>query len=296
MLRSRAAGCLAVPLLVGVLAGCQSTPVDPAAPSFPLPTYSVGDRFTFDNDQTDRVVAVDGDWVGWKRGNGFQWTGHRDFMAPVRDWVSKMTIGKLESVTELHGAIWPVRSGRSIWFSYTSQTVGKDGTAKATYGYRWHCGVKKTERVTVPAGTFETAPISCHRYSGNSGTYFGERIWYYAPRVGHYVRYVDRSMTRGTRTRKLKSFRLKLPKLARAQSTLYNTNLQTALQTLRSGAIRKFEGAGLRASITPVRTFKDTTGRYCREYSRIILLEGREYGACRTKAGFWQRFRRTKHL
>lgn len=280
----------------GVLAACQPTPVDPSLPSVALPAYTVGDRFTFDDGRTEKVVTVDGNWIGWQRSNGYTWTGHRDFMMPSRDWQSRTRSGHLESLTVPHGAIWPLQSGRSVWFTYATKTEWKDDGREKTYAYNWRCAVKGRQSVTVPAGSFETIPISCLRHSNVTGTFYGERTWYYAPRVGHFVLYVDNSRSRRIRRKALKSYHLKLPELSGPQNVFYNTNLQTALQTVRSETTHTAAGEGLKVSITPIRTYKGATGLYCREYRRTIKMAGRDYDArgisCRTKNGEWRRQRR----
>jgi hypothetical protein len=278
-------------LLPAALSACRTTPLDPALPSVPLPTYTVGDRFTFDDGRTDEVVSVEGDWVGWRRSNGYSWTGHRDFIMPSRDWQNRTRIGHLHTLTSPHGTIWPLQSGRSTWFTYTTRTKGTDGSGKRTYAYHWRCKVKAKETITVPAGTFETVPVTCLRHSNMTGTFYGERTWYYAPRAGHYVLYVDDSRSRGVRKKALQTYHLKLPELSEPQSEFYNTNLQTALQTVPSNATHSAAGAGLKISITPIRTYKGATDRYCREYRRTIEMAGREYNArgisCRMNDGRW---------
>ncbi len=282
-------------LMVGLagLAGCQEPAVDTKQPAVPLPTYAVGDRFTYDNGRTEHVVSVDGDWVAWRRGNGYRWTGHRDFVTPNRKWESRTRSGNLETLTMRPGEIWPLQAGRGVWFTYATRSVAKDGVDDKLYVYHWRCSVRATETVTVPAGTFDTTPISCLRHSNVTGKYFGERTWYYAPRVGHYVLYTDTSTSRATRTRALTSFRLKLPKLTALQRTFYNNELQSVLQTVPSGSAHRGSKNGFAVTITPIRTYKIASGRFCREYRRIIGLDGRDYRAngtlCKAADGRWRR-------
>jgi hypothetical protein len=288
--RWRIGALLALVLPIG-LSACRTSPVDPSLPSIPLPAYTVGDRFTFDNGRTDEVVSVDGDWIGWRRSNGYSWTGHRDFMMPSRDWQSSTRTGHLETLTSPYGAIWPLQTGRSAWFTYATRSERKDSGDEKSYAYNWRCSVGDKRTVTVPAGTFETRPISCLRHSNVTGSYYGERTWFYAPRVGHYVLYVDDSRSRGIRKKALQAYHLKLPELSEPQSVFYNANLQTALQTMRSKTTHSAAGAGLKISITPVRTYRGATGQFCREYQRTIEVAGRDYHAngisCRMNDGKW---------
>lgn len=49
---------------------------------------------------------------------------------------------------------------------------------------------------------------------------------------------------------------------------------------------------GISGSYTPVRTWRDSQGRYCREYQQVVVIGGRQeqaYGtACRQPDGTWQ--------
>ncbi len=51
--------------------------------------------------------------------------------------------------------------------------------------------------------------------------------------------------------------------------------------------------SGAAYQVTPVRTYQETDGRYCREYQTVIAIDGkpeRSYGsACRQPDGSWQR-------
>src|SRR5262249_53882281 len=46
------------------------------------------------------------------------------------------------------------------------------------------------EQTTVVAGTFDSYKIACRLNGGSLGT-TRSRTWYYAPVIGHYVRYID---------------------------------------------------------------------------------------------------------
>ena len=51
----------------------------------------------------------------------------------------------------------------------------------------WRCVVERTERLTVPAGTFDTYQISCFRYRPGTTAWRQTRIYHYAPKIGHFV-------------------------------------------------------------------------------------------------------------
>ena len=168
---------VAAPFSLFLLTGCQAIG-GLTAPSLPLPTYSVGDRFTFDNGQTDHVAAIAGDLIAWQRSNGYRWTASRNFVTPPHSWESRTRTGTLDSLSTAfgYGVLWPLRPGASVWLSFASRVRWKDGSDERTYSYRWNCNAKDQETVTVPAGTFEVVPISCYRYAGGSNAFYGERV------------------------------------------------------------------------------------------------------------------------
>jgi uncharacterized caspase-like protein len=80
--------------------------------------------------------------------------------------------------------LWPLRVGNEQWFVYSGTTVsGNPGSWYHTFT------VKRTERLTVKAGTFNTFVIE-HREQGALGNTADsvDRYWF-APDVGYFVKY-----------------------------------------------------------------------------------------------------------
>ncbi len=69
---------------------------------------------------------------------------------------------------------------------------------------------------------------------------------------------------------------------------------QKALETAPSGSAVEWNNpdSGNYGSVQPVRTFKDQSGQYCREYSQTVVVAGKQqkaYGmACRQPDGQWK--------
>lgn len=82
--------------------------------------------------------------------------------------------------------------------------------------------------------------------------------------------------------------------LDQADRLALQQNNQIALETNRSNYSSTWVNpdTGHSGSLTPVRTFKNAAGRYCREYQTTIIIDGQRqqaYGtACRQNDGFWQ--------
>lgn len=295
------------------VSGCQATtgfslPTLPSMPSFsgggnaqtspakavPLPVYFPGERFTYDNGRTIRVVSVDGDWVRWAQGRTYQWTANRDFTMPLKGWDSRTRTSQLTELTGTPGAMWPLRSGNTEDFIYTNLVHWKDGSQDdKSYSQRWDCWVEGTQTTQVPAGVFNTVKTSCYRYRAVNNYYYGKRTWYYAPKLGQVVLQVDKNMTRTSTRVALVSYRKAQVHLNVTEAAFANGVLRTALQTKLSGQTLVQTHDGVTVSVTPLRTYRTTKAIFCRDYRRVTAKGGRARSgtgtACRTADGTWKR-------
>src|SRR5262249_36109795 len=112
----------------------------------------------------------------WQDANGHRWSADSDFTVPSRRSDLDADVASLRSFT------WPLRVGATA--AYTVRT------APADQGQHWQCVVEGREQAMVAAGTFDSYKIVCRRDDDPQGA-AGSRTWYYAPAIGHYVRYVD---------------------------------------------------------------------------------------------------------
>ncbi len=309
-LSPRGWGALAFTALA--VSGCQTTglsmPNLPALPSFagganagasggkayPLPVYLPGDRFSYDNGRTVRVVSVDGDWVTWAQGNAYQWTANRDFTMPPKGWNTSTRTSQLTKLTITPGAMWPLRKGNSEDFIYANLVHWKDGSqADRTYSQRRGCWVEGSQTITVPAGVFNTVKTSCYRYRAVNNYFYGKRTWYYAPRIGQVVLTVDENTTRVSTRVALVSYRKTRVHLNRSEAAFANGVLQTALQTKLSGKTLVQSRGRVMVSVTPLRTYRTTKGLFCRDYRRLTSKGERTRSgtgtACHVANGTWKR-------
>src|SRR5262249_30693530 len=92
--------------------------------------------------------------------------------------------------------------------SYTVETARADQPATNRNAVEhWRCAVEGQEQTAVAAGTFDSYKIVC-RIDGDPLGTKQSRTWYYAPAVGHYVRFIDNAAVpangvTGTRSRDL---------------------------------------------------------------------------------------------
>lgn len=82
--------------------------------------------------------------------------------------------------------------------------------------------------------------------------------------------------------------------LDKADIAAYNQTSQTALETGRSGQAVAWRNpdSGNSGTITPVNTYQNNAGQYCREYNQSVKVGGKTenaYGrACRQSDGSWK--------
>lgn len=134
-----------------------------AAP-VPLPDYEPGDAFVFSDGRVERVINAEGATMTWAGLGGTSYQRSRNFVVPVLEWRNGRSTGR----REVHGkpdALWPIGKGKAY---------------------------------TVKAGTYETIPVKCDRYSPTTMRLLEQREWDYAPELGHYVRRVTVNYLRGT--------------------------------------------------------------------------------------------------
>jgi len=152
------------------------------------PKFQVGDWFRYDNPAvTWRVVAVRGDEVDWVADSGeTQTTGHNPLM-PALAWASEGRGSGRRLISDVNGALFPLQVGHRMTFK---STVSTDKPPYA-WEFQWVCEISAETQIVGPAGTYNTFEIPCGRQRPDEVTF------YYAPRVGNYVR-LDAANTKGS--------------------------------------------------------------------------------------------------
>lgn len=97
---------------------------------------------------------------------------------PAFDWQSARRGGGQRIINNQPGDIIPLKIGARMTFRSTVSTE------KPPFGweFEWSCDVVGKERVTVPAGEFDSFRVQCGRQGSR------ELTFYYVPEIGHYVR------------------------------------------------------------------------------------------------------------
>jgi hypothetical protein len=162
-----------------------------------LPEYEPGDAYVFSDGRVERVIASDKARMTWAGLSGSSYRRSPNFVVPVLQWRSGRGTGKRE-VRGNPDALWPIGSGKSARFRVITETRANPQAASRRSVSLWVCKTSKPRSYTVPAGTYDTIPVKCDRYSPTTMRLLEQREWDYAPELGHYVRRVTVNYLRGT--------------------------------------------------------------------------------------------------
>ena len=153
----------------------------------PLPEYRQGDVFRFSGGRVERVAAVKGDEIYWKRENGRELVRNRSFMVPTAAWETNSRRGA-QRLLDSPGDMWPLAIGKLGSFRVERSLTDKASGEVRRSSRKFDCYVETAETITVEAGSFDTYRVSCRRYNSRGSRLFETQTWHYAPAVGHYVR------------------------------------------------------------------------------------------------------------
>src|SRR5262245_30568557 len=163
--------------LIARLAGAPSVPAErDKIDRTGGPLYEPGDVYAYTDGQVETVLSTGENRVAWQDARGEQWSADSDFTLPSRRSDPDADVASRQSFT------WPLRVGATA--SYAVKTTTSD------HMEHWQCVVEGREQTTVVAGTFNSYKIVC-RHADDSPGAAAARTWYFAPAIGHYVRYVD---------------------------------------------------------------------------------------------------------
>jgi peptidoglycan hydrolase-like protein with peptidoglycan-binding domain/surface antigen len=152
------------------------------------PVYQIGDRFFYSDGSFETVLSIDGPRVVWQGSDGSRRSAPWNFILPPFTWWSERSTGSA-TADAAFDTLWPLAAGGQARFSTTMSTMENDPHARETVE-TWFCRVGVEERLSVPAGEFQTIPVTCRAQPQPSGS---ERtvVWNYAPAVGHFIRRLE---------------------------------------------------------------------------------------------------------
>lgn len=205
----------------------------PATAPVALPQYEAGDAFVFSDGRVERVISAKGDRLTWGGISGASYRRSRNFVVPVLQWRN----GRGTGTREVRGdpdALWPFGKSKSARFRVITETRANPQASKKRSVSLWVCKTGKPTVFAVPAGTYDTIPVKCDRYSPTTMRLLEQREWDYAPELGHYVRRVTVNYLRGT-TRKVELVAaLSGPAASKSRLTALARNARTTFRTRKN--------------------------------------------------------------
>ncbi len=269
-----------------------------------IPEWKLGDRITYGNGRSERIIKVDGDKVFWKKTKTTKFTTTHNFIEPQLHYESKTRIIN-KKVIDFGGSkhpdeLWPLRVGNLVNIYYDNAYANlKVGTYFKNSMKNVECSVDGTVNIQVLAGKFDTYVVNCHNISrnGNKGTQY---TYYYAPVLGHWVYKI-------TKTRK-KTYKKELMRLTRGARWLgknerksLRVSLQNVMENNQTGQKNIWQSKDGKTTVEsyPTKTMKLETGAYCRNYIQVIERAGKATQSaagllCRDNAKKWKSPKREK--
>jgi|LWDU01.1.fsa_nt_gi hypothetical protein len=273
-------------------------------PSTSLPQWEVGDRITYGNGRSEKVVKVDRNKVYWKKTKTTKFETSNNFIEPELHYESKTKIRDKKVISFGGGkhpdTLWPLKIDNSVSFyynqSFTNLKHDKPFIAKRLKQMK--CRVDDTATVQVLAGKFDTYVVKCHKVTSeqDKGT---EYTYYYAPLLGQWVL----KLTQATRGKRYEKELMRLDRGLRWLSKKQRKGLRKILHnTMESNltnqkSIWKSKDKKTIVEIYPTRTTKLETGIFCRNYVQIIKSNNKRMSVgllCRSKDKKWKTPKREK--
>lgn len=258
------------------------------------PAYWPGEFFEYDNGPAMIVTESSNGLVTWKYANGATSSGYANFLVPQLNWDGADSRGS-GTTNASRGFLWPLTIGGFGQFDITQTIVEAQGGPPETLTRRWECSVNGTEKVSVPAGEFDTYIVSCNRYSANGNDWRGRHTYYYSPDIRHYVKLEKTYASGSARIEQLESYGFNSQYLSAQEQSELKKLLNRTLADGKSGISQSWtNGSGtISAMLIPYQSYKDANGRPCREYKSLYNVEGRVHHhtrkACQAADGSWQR-------
>lgn len=264
-----------------VLAGCITIADQrPRLAPAPIPSFKPGTTFVFTKGRTDTVSAVGADFVVWSDRQGNRRTRSPNFVHTTAEWREVPVYQTGFKVGP--DALWPLQLGKRVKF----YAVGSQSERM------WRCRVTGTRNVNVRAGQFDIYRVRCR--SGSKPATVHERIWYYAPAIGHYVLYIYKRDRKTRRRHELVAVLPSAENLSAETRNIIAAVFQDSLENSPSGTpvAAMVEQNSTSVAVLPTMTFRNESGEFCRNYIQMFASNGASSQfpglACREKDGVWR--------
>jgi hypothetical protein len=274
-----------------LLTGCDVMPEFAAnEPAAPLPGYSPGDSYDFDDDTNVRVSEVLGDHIRWQSGDGSVMVTTRNVMLPPVFRTSSNL--REEQRFTLPHPLFPLFPGRDVAFTDVVITASPTG-ASITRHEQWQCSVGQPAQVWTGAGPFDTWTVDCSVVDLERGRHTSHR-YFYAPSIGFYVRRED--ITGGSRfphVAVLLRYATGDPPLSDSALRLRAAAIKSSLAEPSNKTLEWHDPAtSASGEVRPLGPIRVSDQRSCRNFREQIDAVSRRYvlkgTGCRDESGGWQ--------
>jgi hypothetical protein len=169
------AACALALALAGCAGGPDTKPVTAELPPGELGVYPAGTKWQGIELGGDSVattlVATDGNVLQFESSSGCKWSENAGVFTPSLSWKDCEGTSGTQTIVSTEGNIWPLKVGNTQSWTLT----GKDSSGD-TWSTTRNCAVKSTERVTVPAGSFDAYRVEC-------GDTWSTMTFFYSPQL-----------------------------------------------------------------------------------------------------------------
>ena len=242
-----------------------------------MPNYSINDVFVYDDNHIERINNIQGEIIDWEASAGAShYKAYRNFILPMLEWETENKKGSIKIDINNYNFLWPLKIGNADSIELEEYVVDKaSADNNQTFRLKWSCLVKKIETTTVAIGKFDTVPITCDlRF--NSGGLIQSSIWYYAPKIQHYIKRIYKSsLSTGIVIQRERGLVAYIPVIAgasSAESQVAESHLQTSLEKLPSGSKTTWRNSkgNLSRDIIVLNSFITRDKRLCRNIEITI--------------------------
>jgi len=135
-----------------------------------------------------KVVRVEGDKVSWRSNSSCEFTEIHMAFAPVLQWsgclpwedgTPRIHDGK-QVIDKLKGDIWPLGKKGKIDYSVSGGNINGE-----SWKEKRKCHLRKSVRIKVPAGEFDTYKVRCNQSGGSL-------IWWISPKLEKIIAFRDK--------------------------------------------------------------------------------------------------------
>jgi hypothetical protein len=123
-----------------------------------------------------RFTSGDGLRCWYRTADGELSSRYAHFLSGESAWVAQGV--------DILGKLWPLQPGKDVWFTI-------EGVTDAGYPTSWDQGftVVRRERITVPAGSFDTYVIRWQELGRLNNDWEATHTFWFAPEVGYFVKF-----------------------------------------------------------------------------------------------------------